>query len=88
MTTSVHVLRSLDDANAIRAAFDAEPERVLVVGSGFIGAEVAATARERGLEVTIVEVAATPLNRVLDSEAGLAIAELHEVSRFGQQSCL
>ncbi len=73
----VHVLRTLDDATALRADFEAGPSRVVVIGCGFIGAEVAATARERGLEVSIVEAAATPLSRVLPAEAGEQIAELH-----------
>lgn len=73
----VHVLRSLDDATALREAFDAEPARVVVIGAGFIGAEVAATARERGLDVTMIEAAEAPLMRVLDRSAGMAVAELH-----------
>ncbi|MEZ5409633.1 MAG: FAD-dependent oxidoreductase [Acidimicrobiales bacterium] len=73
----IHLLRSLDDALALRAALDAGPARVVVIGFGFIGAEVAATARSRGLEVTVVEAAETPLARVLDAEAGLAVADLH-----------
>ena len=73
----VYVVRSLDDARALRDAFDAEPKRVAVIGAGFIGAEVAATARERGLEVTMIEAAKSPLGRVLDTAAGLAIADLH-----------
>ena len=72
----VHVLRSLDDALALRAAFEASP-RVVVVGAGFVGGEVAATARQRGLDVTMVEAAPAPLVRVLDTAAGLAVAELH-----------
>ena len=43
----VYTLRGLDDALAIRSAFESNPNRVVVVGAGFIGAEVAATARER-----------------------------------------
>ena len=73
----IHTLRTVDDADALRAAFDRSPDRLVVVGCGFIGAEVAATARERGIEVTIVEAAPAPLARVLDAEAGMAIAELH-----------
>lgn len=73
----IHALRSLDDALALRDAFDAGPARVVVIGFGFIGAEVAASARSRGLEVTVVEAAEAPLARVLDAEAGLAVAELH-----------
>ncbi len=73
----VHVLRSLDDARALRSAFEAGPKRVVVIGAGFIGAEVAATARERGIEVTMIEAAPAPLARVLDEPAGMAIADLH-----------
>ncbi len=73
----VFTLRGLDDARALREAFDAEPARVCVIGAGFIGAEVAATARERGLEVTMIEAASAPLVRVLDAGAGMAIADLH-----------
>lgn len=74
----VHVLRTLDDANGLKAAFDAEPQHVVVIGCGFIGAEVAATARERGLEVSLIEAADTPLSRVLPAEAGKQITALHE----------
>lgn len=73
----VFVLRGLDDARAIRAAFAAEPRRVVVVGAGFIGAEVAATARERGLEVTLVEALPQPLGRVLGDEMGAVCADVH-----------
>ena len=73
----VHVLRTLDDATALRTHFDAEPDRVVVIGCGFIGAEVAATARTRGLDVTIIEAADTPLSRVLPEEAGDQITALH-----------
>jgi NADPH-dependent 2,4-dienoyl-CoA reductase/sulfur reductase-like enzyme len=73
----VHLLRTLDDCLALRAALDERPARVLVIGAGFIGAEVAATARERGHEVTVVEAAEAPLTRVLDAGAGMAVAELH-----------
>jgi 3-phenylpropionate/trans-cinnamate dioxygenase ferredoxin reductase subunit len=50
----VHVLRSLDDANAIRSQIT-EGKRVVIVGSGFIGMEAAASALTRGAQVTIVE---------------------------------
>ena len=49
----VHLLRTLDDALALRADLEATPGRVVVVGAGFIGAEVAASCRWRGLEVTL-----------------------------------
>ncbi len=73
----VHTLRTLADSLAIRAEFDASPRRVVVVGAGFIGAEVAATARGRGLDVTMVEMARTPLERVLGAEMGRVCAEVH-----------
>ena len=73
----VHVLRSLDDCLALRADLEAVPQRVVVVGAGFIGAEVAATARGRGLEVTVVEALPNPLSRVLGDEMGRVCAEVH-----------
>ena len=73
----VYTLRTLADSLAIRSEFDAAPQRVVVVGAGFIGAEVAATARGRGLEVTMVEMAETPLERVLGAEMGKVCAEVH-----------
>ncbi len=73
----VRVLRSLDDALTLRDDFDAGPHRVVVVGAGFIGAEVAATARGRGLEVTMVEALPVPLSRVLGHEIGVVCAEIH-----------
>ena len=73
----VHVLRSLDDCLALRGDLEAVPQRVVVVGAGFIGAEVAATARGRGLEVTVVEALPNPLSRVLGDEMGRVCAEVH-----------
>ena len=75
--SGVHVLRSLDDCLALRADLEAMPQRVVVVGAGFIGAEVAATARGRGLDVTMVEALPTPLSRVLGDEMGEVCAEVH-----------
>jgi NADPH-dependent 2,4-dienoyl-CoA reductase/sulfur reductase-like enzyme len=75
--TGVHALRTLDDALAIRGALDAGARRVLVVGAGFIGAEVASSARERGAEVTVVEPLSAPLARVLGPEMGRVVADLH-----------
>jgi NADPH-dependent 2,4-dienoyl-CoA reductase/sulfur reductase-like enzyme len=76
-TPGVVVVRTVDDARTLRDIFDRRPARVVVVGAGFLGAEVAATARSRGLDVTMIEAAPAPLARVLDPEAGLAVAELH-----------
>lgn len=73
----VFLLRTLDDALALRAAFGAEPSRVVVVGAGFIGAEVAATARTLGLDVTMIEPLPQPLSRVLGEKIGAVCGELH-----------
>ncbi|MEM9522312.1 MAG: FAD/NAD(P)-binding oxidoreductase [Actinomycetota bacterium] len=75
--SGVHVLRGLDHTLALRAEIDAQPARVAVVGAGFIGAEVAATCRVRGHEVTMIEPLATPLGRVLGNEVGQVMADVH-----------
>ncbi|MDP9093131.1 MAG: FAD-dependent oxidoreductase, partial [Actinomycetota bacterium] len=72
----VHVLRTLDDALAIRVQLEGRP-RVCVVGGGFIGAEVAAACRARGLDVTVVEALAAPLAHVLPTELASACSALH-----------
>jgi 3-phenylpropionate/trans-cinnamate dioxygenase ferredoxin reductase subunit len=69
-------LRTLPDARALLAAADGASKAV-VVGMGFIGAEVTASLRHRGLDVTVVEFAATPLERVLGPELGGSIEALH-----------
>ena len=73
----VHVLRTLEDCLALRAELDDDPARVAVIGAGFIGAEVAATCRGRGLDVTMIEAAPLPLGRVLPGDIGGFIADLH-----------
>ena len=73
----VHVLRTMDDCLALRSDLDKMPARVAVIGAGFIGAEVAATCKSRGLEVTMIEAAPLPLGRVLPGELGGFIADLH-----------
>lgn len=72
----VHVLRTLDDAVALRAAFAHKP-RVAVVGAGFIGLEVAASCRTIGLDVTVVEFAPVPLAHALGVDAGASVARMH-----------
>ncbi len=72
----IHTLRSLDDCLAIRAALAHTP-RVAVVGAGFIGAEVAASCRERGLEVTLIEALPVPLAAALGTRMGEVCAALH-----------
>lgn len=70
----VHELRTLADARRLRSEL-APGARLVVVGGGFVGAEVASTAVARGVDVTIVEAAHAPLARVLGAEVGLALAE-------------
>jgi NADPH-dependent 2,4-dienoyl-CoA reductase/sulfur reductase-like enzyme len=65
----VRSLRSLADAVALREEL-LEARSLVVIGGGFIGLEVAATAREMGVEVTVVELAPAPLSRVLGDEVG------------------
>ena len=72
----VYDLRFAPDADEIRAAAKAGSKAVLV-GMGFIGAEVAASLRQLGLDIAVVEFAATPLERVLGPELGGAIESLH-----------
>jgi NADPH-dependent 2,4-dienoyl-CoA reductase/sulfur reductase-like enzyme len=73
----VHTLRTVDDASAIRAALDAGA-RTVVVGAGFIGSEIASSARQRGSTVTVVEAMPTPLARPVGEQMGLVLAGLHE----------
>ena len=73
----VFTLRTLDDSLAIRAALQTKP-RVVVVGAGFIGAEVAASARQLGLDVTMIEALETPLARTLGPEIGGILQQAHE----------
>jgi NADPH-dependent 2,4-dienoyl-CoA reductase/sulfur reductase-like enzyme len=72
----VHTLRHLDDSLALRAAFQDSP-RLVIVGAGFIGCEVAATARKQGLEVTLLDIAPHPL-LPLGPKIGARCARLHQ----------
>lgn len=72
----VFTLRTLDDALAIRTVLDEQP-RVVVVGGGFIGAEVAASCRARGLDVAMVEALGNPLEQALGPELGALYAAIH-----------
>lgn len=73
----VHTLRTLDDCLAIRAILETGPRRVAVVGAGFIGAEVAATCRGLGIEVSLIEALPVPLERGLGPQMGAVMADLH-----------
>ncbi|MDT4936248.1 MAG: hypothetical protein QOK11_4140 [Pseudonocardiales bacterium] len=72
----VHALRTIDDAVAIRDAFAAEA-RVAVVGGGFIGAEVASSARQFGLDVTVVDPLPALMMRGVGPAVGAALANRH-----------
>ncbi|WP_258177177.1 NAD(P)/FAD-dependent oxidoreductase [Streptomyces solincola] len=76
LPAGVVTLRSRDDALALRAGL-ASAERLVVIGAGFLGGEIAASARERGLDVVLVETAAQPLERAIGAIAGAYVAALH-----------
>lgn len=75
----VHPLRTLDDSLAVRKKLE-QGARTVVIGAGFIGSEVASTARKRGLDATILEALPTPLVRATGTEMGVAIASLHQLN--------
>ncbi len=72
----IHYLRTRADADRLRRRF-LPGSRVLVIGAGFVGAEVASTAVTKGARVTVLEAAPVPLSRVLGEELGAACARLH-----------
>jgi len=74
---NVFTLRSLADCNRIRRAADGASKAV-VVGASFIGMEVAAALRQRGLEVTVVAPEAIPFGRVLGDQIGSMFRRVHE----------
>ncbi|MFI2301711.1 NAD(P)/FAD-dependent oxidoreductase [Actinacidiphila glaucinigra] len=74
--SGVHTLRTLDDARALRADL-ARGGRLVVIGGGFIGAEVASTAYALGLDVTVVEAAPTALSGPLGEAMGGVVSGLH-----------
>jgi 3-phenylpropionate/trans-cinnamate dioxygenase ferredoxin reductase subunit len=73
---NVLTLRSLRDSQALRKAIN-ESSRVLLIGAGFIGAEVAASARQLGKDVLMLEPGAAPLSRALGPEVGKIYASIH-----------
>lgn len=74
--TGVYTLRTIDDCLAIRADLARRP-RVVVVGAGFIGSEVAATCRRLGLEVTLIEPLGLPMVSAIGMEIGRLCAQMH-----------
>jgi 3-phenylpropionate/trans-cinnamate dioxygenase ferredoxin reductase subunit len=75
----VHYLRTIEDADRIRAMLGPDT-RLVVIGGGFIGLEVAASARMLGAQVTVVEMLDVPLERVLGRQMGAVCAELHRAN--------
>ncbi|MEE1754597.1 NAD(P)/FAD-dependent oxidoreductase [Streptomyces sp. SP18CS02] len=73
----VFVLRDRDDAVALERRLSQRPRRVLVIGAGFTGSEIASACRERGLEVTVAERGDGPLVGALGGVIGEVAAELH-----------
>jgi 3-phenylpropionate/trans-cinnamate dioxygenase ferredoxin reductase component len=69
-------LRSVGDSDTLRERMD-HCGSVVVVGAGWIGCEVAASARQRGLEVTVIDPASVPLERVLGTELGAFYRDVH-----------
>jgi 3-phenylpropionate/trans-cinnamate dioxygenase ferredoxin reductase subunit len=72
----IFYLRDVGDSDALRERLD-RGGSVVVVGAGWIGAEVAASARQRGLDVTVVDPASVPLERVLGPEVGGVYGDIH-----------
>lgn len=72
----VYTLRTLEDALSIRNALEAGP-RVVVIGAGFIGAEVAASCRQLGLSVTMIEALQVPFVPSLGETVGRAVVDIH-----------
>jgi apoptosis-inducing factor 3 len=75
--SQLHYLRTFADSKAIIAKA-ASAKRVVVVGASFIGLEVAASLRARGILVDVVAPDRQPLERVMGAEVGLFIRKLHE----------
>ena len=78
--SGVHTLRGRDDAAALAAGLAARPGRVLILGAGFIGGEVASSIRALGLPVTVVDPEPAPLARALGSVLGGFMAGRMEAS--------
>ena len=75
----VHYLRSIADVEAIRTSFESR-RRLVVIGAGYIGLEVAAVARQRGLDVTVVEMAERVMSRVVSPE----ISDFYQIEHTDQ----
>src|SRR5436309_1736210 len=74
--SGVHLLRTVEDSDAIRAELSPEA-RIVIIGGGWIGLEVAAAARDRQAAVSVIEAADLPLAAALGPEAALSFLTLH-----------
>ncbi|AFT99701.1 NAD(P)/FAD-dependent oxidoreductase [Nocardia brasiliensis] len=74
---NVYTLRTINDSDTLIELFGSAAQRIVIIGAGWIGLEVAAAARAAGVEVTIVESAEQPLLGALGPEMGEVFAELH-----------
>ena len=74
--TDTHVLRTVHESDALREALT-PGARLVVIGAGWIGCEVAASARQRGAEVTMIAPESVPLERVLGPEVGAVYRDVH-----------
>ena len=74
---NVHTLRHFDDALVVRETL-CTATRLLVIGTGFIGSEIASAAAARGIDVTLVGTSAHPLGRGIGPVAGAMLAALHD----------
>jgi 3-phenylpropionate/trans-cinnamate dioxygenase ferredoxin reductase subunit len=72
----IHYLRSVEDSEAIRERLRSGA-KLVVVGAGWIGAEVAASARQKGVDVTMIDPVTVPLERVLGTKVGSVYADIH-----------
>jgi 3-phenylpropionate/trans-cinnamate dioxygenase ferredoxin reductase subunit len=73
----VHLLRTIEDSKAIQGTFDSGG-RLVVIGGGWIGCEVAASARQKGMDVTLIETLELPLLRILGPELGAFYRDVHK----------
>jgi 3-phenylpropionate/trans-cinnamate dioxygenase ferredoxin reductase subunit len=73
----VYYLRTLDDCDALRLRLDAGGGRVAVIGGGWIGSEFAASARQKGLEVALIDPLEIPMARLFGDEVGSFYRDVH-----------
>ena len=86
--SGMHVVRTLDDSRRLADDLTSSSGRVVVIGGGFVGAEVAATAHAMGRDVTIIDPLHAPIGRILGDEIGAKFNDLHHrhgvATRFGE----